>query len=146
MRIIAFLNVLRGELDFANLVIARLARQRADLELVAFDCHHVEVVQVNRVARIGDDRAHIAGQKIFVFANSENERAAASRANDEIGDVSVNNRDAVGADDLFQGRAHGIDQTRLGIFPVQLLVNAPDEVSKHLGVGLRVEIMVAVTI
>ena len=48
----------------------------------------------------------------------------------------MHNRDAVGADDLFQSPAHGIEETGLGILAVELLINAADEVSEHFGVGL----------
>ena len=67
--------------------VAAFAGQRADLEFVALDRDEVEVVQVNRVAGVGDDRAHVAGEKIFVLADSEDERAAAPRADDEIGNI-----------------------------------------------------------
>ena len=110
VRVIAFLDVLGGELDFADLVIARFAGERADLEFVALDRDEIEVVQVNGVARVGDDRADIAGEKIFVLADAEDERAAAPGADDEIGNVAVDERDAVGADDLLQRRANGVDE------------------------------------
>ena len=88
VRVIALLDVLGGELDFADRVVAALAGERADLEFVALDRDEIEVVQVNRVARVGDDRAHIAGEKIFVLADAEDERAAAPRADDEIGNIA----------------------------------------------------------
>ena len=52
VRVIAFLDVAVGELNFADLVIAGFARDRADLEFVALDCDDIEVVQINRVARV----------------------------------------------------------------------------------------------
>ena len=100
VRVIAFLDVGVGEFDLAHFVTARFARERADLEFVALDRGDVEVVQVNRVAGVGDDGADVAGEEVFVFAHAEHERAAAARADDEVRDVAMNERDAVGADDL----------------------------------------------
>ena len=84
MRVIALLDVLGAELDFADLVLAGFAIERADVEIVAVDRDEIEVIQVNNVARVSDNRAHVAGEKIFVFADAENERAAAPRADDKI--------------------------------------------------------------
>ena len=110
VRVIALFNVRIGELDFAELVIAALAGDRADLEFVALDGDDVEVVEVNRIARVGDDGADVAGQKIFLFADAEDERTSAASPDDEIWNVAMNQRDAVCSDDLAQGRAHRIDQ------------------------------------
>ncbi len=112
MRVIAFLDVLGAEFDFADLAVPGLAGDRTDFELAALDGHHVEIVQVNGVARVGDDCAHVAGQKIFVFAHAEHERTATARADDKIRNVGVNQRDSVSADHLLQRRSHGVDQAR----------------------------------
>src|SRR5205814_2293363 len=50
----------------------------------------------------------------------------ASRTDHELFDVGVNERDAVGADHLLEGGARGVDQARLGIGAVNLLINAAD--------------------
>ena len=122
----------------------RLAGERADLEFVALDRDDIEVVQINRVAGVGDDRAHIAGEKIFVLAHAEHERAAAPRADDEIRNVAMNQRDAVGADDLLQRGAHGVDQKRL--VPCadrsrrrRVVVNVADQMREDFGVGFGSE-------
>ncbi len=85
MRIIALPDILGAELDFADLVITAFAGERADLEFVRLERDDVEVVQINRVARVGDDRADIAGEKILVFANAEHERTATARADMKSG-------------------------------------------------------------
>ena len=100
VRVIALLDVGVGEFDFAQLIVARFAGDRTDLELIALDGDDVEIVQVNGVARVGDDRAHVAGQKIFVLADAEDEWAAATSADDEIWDIAMDECDSVGADDL----------------------------------------------
>ena len=75
MREVALLDVLIGELDFAQRVITgAVTRNRADLEPIRRHRDDVEVVQVNCVARVGDDGADVAREEVFVFANSEHER------------------------------------------------------------------------
>ena len=115
MRVVALLDVFVGELDLADLVMAAFAGERADLEFLPLDRDDIEVVQVNRVARVGDDRADVAGEEVFLFADAEHERAAASRADDEIRDVLVHERDAVGADDLLQRGTDGDDEPALRV-------------------------------
>ncbi len=139
VRVIALLDVLGGELDFADRAIAAFAGQRTDLEFVALDRDEVEVVQVNRVAGVGDDRAHIARQKIFVLPDSEDERAATPRADDEIGNIRMDQRDAVGADDLLQRRAQcfheqGLVPPRIDHADGRVVVNFPDQMGQHFGV------------
>ena len=125
-------------------VIAALARERADLEFVALDRDEIEIVQVNGVARVGDDRAHVAGKKIFILPHAENERTAAPRADDEIGNIRVNERDAVSADDLLQRGAERFHQqrfvpARIGHADRGVVVNFPDQMREHFGVGLGVK-------
>ena len=66
-------------------MLAAVACERADLELVSPDRDDIEVVQINGIAGVGDDRAHVAGQEIFVLADAEHERASASRADMKSG-------------------------------------------------------------
>ena len=139
MREIALLDVLGGELDFADRAVATFAGQRTDLEFIALDRDEVEIVQVNRVAGVGDDRAHIAGQKIFVLADSEDEWAATPRADDEIGNIRMDQRDAVCADGLLQSRAQcfhqqGLVPPRIDHADRRVVVDFPDQMGQHLGV------------
>ena len=110
VRVVAFLDICVAEFDFAQLIIAGLACDGADLEFVALDRDDVEVVQINGVAGVGDDGADVAGEEVFLLADPEDERAAAPGADDEVRNVAMNERDAVGADDLAQSRANGVDQ------------------------------------
>ena len=48
--------------------------------------------------------------------------------------------DAVGADDLLQRFAHGLDKRGLGLF-LAAVEGRADEVGEHLGVGLGLENM-----
>ena len=112
MGIIPFLDVLGRELDFADLMIAALAGQRDDLKFVSLHRNHVKVIQVNGIAGVSDDRAHVTGQKIFFFANAKHERTAAASADHEIRDIRVNQGDAVCADDLLKRGANGAEEPR----------------------------------
>src|SRR2546430_2103254 len=120
VRVIAFLNVLGGELDLANRVLADRAVDRADLKVFPVERNKIEIVQVNNIPGVSDDRTHVAGQKIFLLTDAENERTATPRSDNKIGNVCMDDRDAVGANDLLQRGARGIDQSRLGIFAIKL--------------------------
>src|SRR5438034_11311164 len=119
-------EVFCATLDLANLIIAGLARDRADLEFIARDRDNIEIVKVNCVASVSDDRAYVAGKKILILTDAEHEGRTAARTNHELFDVGVNERDAVGADHLFKRGTRGIDQASFGIGAVNLLINAAD--------------------
>ncbi len=79
----------------------------------------VEIVQVNGVARVRHNRADIAGEKIFVFSNTEHERTAAASADDKMRNIGMHQRDTVSADDLLERVAGGLDKARLRIGAVR---------------------------
>ena len=98
-------------------------------------------MQINGVARVGDDGAHVAGEEILALADAEHQRAAAPRADDESGRSWWIDGDAVGADDLLQGAAQRLDEARLrGFAPLRVVIFA-DQMRQHLGVGLRIELV-----
>src|SRR5258708_37549196 len=70
--VITLLNVLGGKLDFADRVLADRALDRADFKAFPIERNEIEIVQVNNIPGVSDDRAHIAGQKIFFLADAEN--------------------------------------------------------------------------
>src|SRR5947207_8649508 len=149
MLVIAFLDVLGGKFDFADLSISSLAGQRADLELAALDCDDIEIIQVNGVARVSDDRAHVAGEKIFFLANTEHERASSTRADNEIRNLGVNQRNAVGADDLPQRSPHSVNQARFLLIDInrggaRIDIKFSDQMREHFGISVRAKIIVAV--
>ena len=139
VRELASVHILRTEFDSADLITAGFASDRADLEGVPRDGDNIKIVQVNGVAGVGHDCTDVTGEKILVFANAENERRATTGSDQEIFDVGVNERDAVGADHLFQGRAGCVHQPCFGILAVQLLINAANQMREHLGISVRGE-------
>src|SRR6266550_8629228 len=117
-------DVFRPKLDLADLIIAGLARDGADLEFIARDRDNIEIVKVNCVASVSHDRAYVAGEKILILTDAEHEGRTAARTNHELFDVGVNEHDAVGADYLLKRSTRGVDQASLGIGAVNLLINA----------------------
>src|SRR4029077_12727113 len=115
------------ELDLAHLAVFGLASERADLEIVALDRHDVEIIQVHGVAGIRDNGADVTGEKVLVFADTENQRTAPPGADHKVRNISVHKGDPIGTNDLLQSSAHGIYEARFGIFSVQLLIDAADE-------------------
>ena len=85
---------------------------------------------------MGDDCADIAGEEVFMGADAENERAAATGSNDEARNVSVDDGDAVGADDLAQRETDRLDEASLVAFSGTVEFVA-DEVGENFGIGLR---------
>ena len=106
--VITLLDVFGREFDFADGMLRAVSGERSDLEFVRPHRDDIEVVQVNRVASVSDNRAHIAGQKIFVVADTEHERTSTSRADHEIRHIGMNQRDAICADHLSKRRANSI--------------------------------------
>src|SRR5947207_11037870 len=123
---ISFADVFRPKLDLADLVIASLAADRADFEFIARDRNDIEIVEINGIAGVSDDRAHVAGEKILILTDAEHEGRTAPRTNHEFFDVGMNERDAVSADHLFKRSTSGVDQARFGIDAVNFLINAAD--------------------
>ena len=62
----------------------------------------------------GTERARCAiPAEVLILSNPEDERATSTCTNDEVGDIAMDESDAVSPDDLLQGGAHGRDQARL---------------------------------
>src|SRR5436305_15306424 len=91
-------DVFRPKLDLADLIIAGLARDRANLEFIARDRDNIEIVKINCVAGVSDNRAHVAGKKILILTHAEHERRTATHTNHEVFDVGSNERDALRTD------------------------------------------------
>ena len=151
MRELAALGFLGGEFDFADLRADGCRLDRGHLEIVAGQRDDFEVVEVNDAAGVRDDGADVAGEEILVASDAEQQRAAAAGADDHVGMIGVNDGDAVGADHVFEGAAHGFGQCRAilcacgrpdrvsGCHVLKFLVIIADEVGEDFGVGLRDE-------
>ncbi len=149
MRIIALLDVLGGEFHFADRVFGAVSGERNDFKFVGTGCDNIEVVEINRVAGVGDNGAHITGEKILSVADAEHQRASPSRANDEVGNVGVNQRNAIGPDYLPKRRPHGRQEPRFSFrhfcgAGARVGVKFADEVRQHFGIRFGAKIGVAV--
>src|SRR5438067_6435658 len=95
-------HVFRPKLHLADLVIAGLARDRTDFEFIARDRDDIEIVEINSVASVSDDCAYVAGEKILILTDAEDQRRTTPRTNHELFDVGMNERDAIGTNYLFK--------------------------------------------
>src|SRR5262249_22943117 len=111
--IITLANIFGCELDFADRMLGDVPSKRTDFKFIRSGRDNIEVIQVNRVARVSDNRAHITGQKIFAVAYTEHERTSTTCADYEIRHISVNQSDAVRADHLPKRRANSIKKAGL---------------------------------
>ena len=150
MGIITLADIFGCELDFADRMLRDVAGQRTDLEFIRPGCDHVEVIQINRVARVSDDGAYIAGQKILAVADAKHERTSTPCADHEIRHVSVNQSDAVRANHLPKRRANSFKKP--GFFPgdvhragARIVVEFPDKMREHFGVGIGTKSRITVT-
>src|SRR5438874_11154011 len=105
-------DVFRPKLNLADLIIAGLARDRADFEFIARDRDDIEIVKINGVSSLSDDCAHVASEKILILADAEDQRRTAARGNHELFNVGMNGRDASGTNHLLKRGTCGIDQAR----------------------------------
>src|SRR5438034_11404205 len=119
-------DVFCPKLNLADLIIAGLARDRTDFEFIARDRDDIEIVKINSVASVSDDRAYVAGEKILILTNPEDQRRTAPRTNQELFDVGMNERDAIGTNYLFKRGTCSVNQPSLGIGAVNLVINAAD--------------------
>src|SRR5690242_2127579 len=108
VRVIAFFDVFGGKLDFAHRMLPRCPFDRTDLETFAVERDEIEIVEVNYVPGVRDNRADIAREEILVFADAEDERAPSPGADYEIGNVRVHECDPVSPNDLLQRIAGGV--------------------------------------
>jgi hypothetical protein len=46
---------------------------------------HLAVLEVDHVARVGEDRAHVAGHEVLAVADADEQRAALARRDDLVG-------------------------------------------------------------
>ena len=114
VRIVTLIDGIGGIFDLTNLVVGAVAGDGRDLESFGLQGDDLVVVEINHVPCVSHNGAHITGEKVFIFSNAQNERASAAGADDDAWDVGMNDRDTVGADDLTEGLANGLDEGGLG--------------------------------
>ena len=71
--IFAALGFLGGEFQVADLDFGGVGAEVLHVEAVGGDGGHVVVVEINDLAGVGDDGVGVAGQKIFVVADADDQ-------------------------------------------------------------------------
>ena len=97
-----------AEFQIADLDVGRVRAEIGNLETFRRDGRHVVIVQVNDFFRVGDNGVGVAGKKIFLLADADDERRTAPRADDRIRQIRADDRESVGADDFAQRVANGL--------------------------------------
>ncbi len=140
VRKLSALDLFRREFDLANLRADRRRLDGGHLEIIAGERDDLEVIEVYDTARVGDNRADVAGEKVFVAAHAEEQGTAPARADNLVGMVRMNDGDAVGADDVLERAAYGFRERGpvvAGMLGVDLLVMVADEMGENFRVRLR---------
>ena len=123
----------RAEIPVDLLHLARDGRivERVDGHALGRYACDVPVLEVDDLARVGDDRGDIARDDGLVLPDADAERGALAGDDHLARMLRGNGGDAVGALDLFQGLGDGGEEVAL--------VEGRDEVREDLGVGLGEE-------
>ena len=80
MRVFAARGVFLRKFQVADLHVRRVCAEIQNVEALRRDRGDVVVVEINNFFRVRDDGVGVAGEKIFVFADADDERRTASRA------------------------------------------------------------------
>ena len=99
--------------------------------MLARELGHGVVVERERLVRVRDDRALVAGHHVLVAADADHQRAALARHHQHAGLLLADAADGVGAGHLAERGLHGVLEVAL--------VQLADQVDQHLGVGLALE-------
>ena len=123
VRVFAARGVLLRKFQIADLDVGRVRAEVQHVETLRRDGRHVVIVEINDFFRVRDNGVGVAGDKIFVLADADDERRAAPRADDGVRKIRADDRQAVGADDFAQRVADGLRQ-RVSAFRFPLSVFA----------------------
>ena len=102
VRMFAASDIFVAEFQIADLDVGCVGAEIGNLEAFRRDGHDVVIVQVNHFFRVRDDGVRVAGEKIFLLADADDERRTASRADNCVRQIRADDRETVGADDYIQ--------------------------------------------
>ena len=106
-----------------------------DAHAVAADLGDVALLEEDEVPRHGQQCRHVGGDEVLVLAEADDHRAALARHHDAVGVVLRHDCERVGALELRDGGAHGLEEV------ARHLEVVVDAVRDHLGVGLGGELV-----
>ena len=110
MRILAALGSLGAEFDLADLDFGGLCSKVGNVKVISRHGDDVVVVQVHHLAGVRDRGRGVARQEVLPLAQTENQRRAATGANQNIRFVRAKDGNTIGADGLSQRRLNGPGQ------------------------------------
>ena len=131
----SLLDLVERKRERVHLLRERDVVDRTDFESVATQHGQLAVPEIDHLLGVGDDRGRVGGHERLPLPHADDQGRALSRRVEAVGLVSIEDHEAVGAGDLFQGEPNCRLEGQGGIGRGDLL----DEVSDHLGVGLAVE-------
>ena len=106
-----------------------------DVQLLAqLDANHLLVLKVNHLLGAAHDGRGIGGDVILALADTNHHGATLACGNQLVGVAFLDNGNGIGAHDMVQGDAHGLEEVDM-----LALLHVFDEVGEHLGVGRRQE-------
>jgi hypothetical protein len=89
VRVFAARRVFLRKFQVADLHVGRVRAEIGHVKAFRRDGGHVVVVQINDFFRVRHDGVGVAGEKIFVLADADDERRAAPRADDRVSGKSA---------------------------------------------------------
>ena len=101
MRKRPFIDIFGAEFDLADLKGRVGAGKPDNIELPLLDGHHVIVVQIDHIARMGDDRADVTDNEILSLAYAQDQRTSPPCAQNDIRYLRVKQRQPIGPHHLL---------------------------------------------
>ena len=85
-----------------------MGAEGGDGEVVRGDGGDVEVVEEDDLAGVGEEGGGVGGEEVLIFAETEDERAAAARADDDVREVPVDDSEGERAFDGGEGEPEAV--------------------------------------
>ena len=105
-----------------------------DVDAVTGQLHHLVLPQFDGLPGVLDEGGHIGGEEVFPLPHTHDERGVAACPDDDPGAVCVHRQERERTLEAAHDGPHGVGEVAGA---VEL---APDELCRHLGVGLGVEL------
>ena len=126
-----FRQLLGDNVELRRLLDRRHRIERRHAIAARLDDGDLAVIEINRLLRVAHERGGIGGDEHFVVADAEDHCAAVTRNDDLLRMTRIHHRDAVGAGDRAQRRAHRVLE-RIGL-------DARNQLREHFGIGVGCE-------
>ena len=131
VRVAALLGGGGVPVDVVRPALGRRAVEVGDRHAVPGDRHDLVLAELDRVARVRDERGDVRPEEVLAVAGADHQRRAAPGADDELRVVAVHGEQRERA---LEPPAH--DAHRLGQVAARSSYAAGEQVRGHLGVGV----------